>query len=45
LILLQEINQNNTIAMMVCIQKQLNNRNIDRAEQQFFTHTPGAEHK
>ncbi|KAJ7788428.1 kinase-like domain-containing protein [Mycena olivaceomarginata] len=34
-----EINQNNTIAMMVCIQKQLKNRNIDRAEQQFYTHT------
>ncbi|KAF8209465.1 hypothetical protein K438DRAFT_2012239 [Mycena galopus ATCC 62051] len=34
-----EINQNNTIAMMICIQKQLKNRNIDCAEQQFYTHT------
>ncbi|KAJ7347947.1 kinase-like domain-containing protein [Mycena albidolilacea] len=35
-----EINQNNTIAMMVSIQKQLNNsQNVDRAEQKFYTHT------
>ncbi|KAF7364573.1 Kinase-like protein [Mycena venus] len=34
-----EINQNNTIAMMVCIQKQLNKKNVDRAEQEFYTHT------
>ncbi|KAF7358316.1 Kinase-like protein [Mycena venus] len=35
-----EINQNNTIAMMVSIQKQLNNsQNVDRAEQKFYIHT------
>ncbi|KAJ7912675.1 kinase-like domain-containing protein [Mycena leptocephala] len=34
-----EINQNNTIAMMVSIQKQLNNQNVDREEQKFYTHT------
>ncbi|KAJ7268960.1 kinase-like domain-containing protein [Mycena rebaudengoi] len=34
-----EINQNNTIAMMVSLQKQLKNQSIDRAEQQFYTHT------
>ncbi|KAF7344400.1 Kinase-like protein [Mycena sanguinolenta] len=34
-----EINQNNTIAMMVSIQKQLNNQNFDRLEQRFYTHT------
>ncbi|KAF7339029.1 Kinase-like protein [Mycena venus] len=35
----KEINQNNTIAMMVSLQKQLNNQSIDRAEQKFYTHT------
>jgi hypothetical protein len=35
----QEINQNNTIAMMVSLQKQLNNQSIDREEQKFYTHT------
>ncbi|KAF7333207.1 Kinase-like protein [Mycena venus] len=35
-----EINQNNTIAMMVSIQKQLSSsRHVDRAEQKFYTHT------
>ncbi|KAJ7761711.1 kinase-like domain-containing protein [Mycena metata] len=34
-----EINQNNTVAMMVSIQKQLNHHNVDRAEQTFYTHT------
>ncbi|KAJ7259138.1 kinase-like domain-containing protein [Mycena haematopus] len=34
-----EINQNNTIAMMVSIQKQLNNQNVDRVEKRFYTHT------
>ncbi|KAF7353978.1 Kinase-like protein [Mycena venus] len=34
-----EVNQNNTIAMMVCIQKQLNKQNVDRAEKEFYTHT------
>ncbi|KAF8212693.1 hypothetical protein K438DRAFT_1957310 [Mycena galopus ATCC 62051] len=34
-----EINQNNTIAMMVCIQNQLKRQNVDRAEQEFYTHT------
>ncbi|KAJ7613100.1 kinase-like domain-containing protein [Roridomyces roridus] len=33
-----EINQNNTIAMMVSIQKQLNKQSVNRAEQQFYTH-------
>ncbi|KAF7355893.1 Kinase-like protein [Mycena venus] len=34
-----EINHNNTVAMMVSIQKQLNHHNVDRAEQTFYTHT------
>ncbi|KAF7347986.1 Kinase-like protein [Mycena sanguinolenta] len=34
-----EINQNNTIAMMVCLQNQLKKRNVDREEQEFYTHT------
>ncbi|KAJ7114288.1 kinase-like domain-containing protein [Mycena epipterygia] len=34
-----EINQNNTVAMMVSIQKQLNHHNVDRAEQTFYAHT------
>ncbi|KAF7368633.1 Kinase-like protein [Mycena venus] len=34
-----EINQNNSIAMMVSIQKQLNHHHVDRAEQGFYTHT------
>ncbi|KAF7346776.1 Kinase-like protein [Mycena sanguinolenta] len=34
-----EVNQNNTIAMMVSIQKQLNNQSVDRVEQRFYTHT------
>ncbi|KAJ7737305.1 kinase-like domain-containing protein [Mycena metata] len=34
-----EINQDNTIAMMVSIQKQLNNDNVDHAEKTFYTHT------
>ncbi|KAK7045316.1 kinase-like protein [Favolaschia claudopus] len=33
-----EINQNNTISMMVSIQKQLNSQNVDRLEQRFYTH-------
>ncbi|KAJ7328824.1 kinase-like domain-containing protein [Mycena albidolilacea] len=33
-----EINQNNTIAMMVSLQKQLNNQSLDREEQKFYTH-------
>ncbi|KAJ7601482.1 kinase-like domain-containing protein, partial [Roridomyces roridus] len=35
---LVKINQNNTIAMMVSIQKQLNKQSVNRAEQQFYTH-------
>ncbi|KAJ6495430.1 kinase-like domain-containing protein [Mycena sanguinolenta] len=34
-----EINQNNTIAMMVSVQKQLNTQNVGRVEQRFYTHT------
>ncbi|KAK7006315.1 kinase-like protein [Favolaschia claudopus] len=34
-----EINQRNTIAMMVSLQKQLNRQNIDGAEQKFYAHT------
>ncbi|KAJ7156345.1 kinase-like domain-containing protein [Mycena filopes] len=34
-----EINQNNTIALMVSIQKQLNNKNVNAAEEEFYTHT------
>ncbi|KAJ6574586.1 kinase-like domain-containing protein [Mycena capillaripes] len=34
-----EINQNNTIAMMVSLEKKLNNQSIERAEQKFYTHT------
>ncbi|KAJ7020515.1 hypothetical protein C8F04DRAFT_1050769 [Mycena alexandri] len=34
-----EINQNNTIAMMVSIQKQLNTHSVDQAEQKFYSHT------
>jgi hypothetical protein len=34
----QEINQNNTITMMVSLQKQLNNQSIDREEQKLYTH-------
>ncbi|KAJ6480736.1 kinase-like domain-containing protein [Mycena vitilis] len=34
-----EINQNNTVAMMVSLQKQLNHQNGNRVEQTFYTHT------
>ncbi|KAK6980659.1 kinase-like protein [Favolaschia claudopus] len=34
-----EINQRNTIAMMVSLQKQLSRQNIDGAEQNFYAHT------
>ncbi|KAJ7164069.1 kinase-like domain-containing protein [Mycena filopes] len=34
-----EVNQYNTIAMMVSIQKQLNNKNVNPAEEEFYMHT------
>ncbi|KAJ7154056.1 kinase-like domain-containing protein [Mycena filopes] len=34
-----EVTQHNTITMMVSLQKQLNNKNVHPAEEQFYTHT------